>query len=235
MLNSTEIMLFIEKVEGKEQLIRMTQYFWFLVHAVLKNTKYISLTRKAQKLSGNLSIVRKVLRFGMPLAVLLNIYYRLSSSRRKLLKLSGDFLSLLFYCSDHLLFLFRVRFILLEKNSKKLQYTDVIRNLSWVCYLIIKIIDTTTDIHKIQNKIQKLSSTSSFSYRNTEVHEQFLSLLHQSDVLVLGVIRNCLDIPVALYFLDPSKIHPILVGVLGTLSSLVETYKIVVKHRYHNQ
>ena len=75
-MNWNEVLFFIERVEGKEQLIRLAQYFAFFINAISKNTKHISIARKAQKISGNLSIVRKVLRFGMPLRLLLTICYQ---------------------------------------------------------------------------------------------------------------------------------------------------------------
>ena len=224
-MNSKKILMFIEKVEGKEQLIRLVQYFAFAVHAALKNTRFVNFAQKAQKLSGNLSITRKVLRFGMPFAVVLNVFHRFSSKRDKVLKLFGDFFSLVFYLTDHLLYFYRIRLITLGKGSKRMQHVDILRNFAWVAFLVVKIVDSTMEIHKVQSKIQKLSAASSFSYRNIEANMFFTDLLKQSDGLMLGIIRNCLDIPVALYFLDSIKIHPVLVGILGTLSSLVQIYK----------
>ncbi|OMJ68322.1 hypothetical protein SteCoe_34273 [Stentor coeruleus] len=234
MLSSKEAVLFLEKVEAKELLIRATQYFAFLIHALLKNSKYQDLTKKSQKISGNLSIVRKVLRFGMPLGVFLNIRHRFLTKTNKPLKLLGDMLSLLFYFSDHLLYFYRVRLLTLKKDSTSMQIIDVIRNLAWVSFLLAKIADSTVDIHKVQKKILKLAINENRNYLNTDANERFAKLLHQSDVLVLGIISDVLDIPVALYFLDPSKINPVLVGTFGVLSSIVHIYKMLIKHRQIN-
>jgi Peroxisomal biogenesis factor 11 (PEX11) len=231
MLNTQEVLFYIEKIEGKDQAIRLAQYLGFLVQALLKNTKYVSLIRKTQKFTGNLSIVRKVLRFGVILKVLRAIYHTLSSRKGKFLKLTIEILSLVYYITDHFLYFFRIRFIEVKKGSKFMQITDVIRNLSWVIYLIFKIINYTIKIHKVQSKIQKLSASSYVNYRIDEANEQFLKLLQQSDTLVLGIIIHAMDIPVALYFLDPSKISAVLAGVLGSLSSLAHMTGIIINKR----
>ena len=132
MQNPKEFFIFLEKLKGKEQMIRFVQYSAFLVLALTNRTKYISLTRKAQKLSGNLSMVRKVLRFGMPITNILNIknLFSLSGFKKKIFALLNNFLGLVFYFSDHHLYFYRIRLIKLEKGSKKLQTIDVIRNLA---------------------------------------------------------------------------------------------------------
>jgi hypothetical protein len=214
-------LLFLEKVEGKEQLIRLAQYIAFFLQAVFKRTCYTSFTRKNQKLSGNLSIVRKVLRFGMPLVVLSNLASHIRIQSGKYLKILCDLLSLLFYTSDHLLYFYRVRLITLAKNTKNMQIVDIVRNLAWVLFLVAKMIDNAMDVHKVQKKIQKLSISDDLNYRNNDANERFMKLLHQSDLLMLGIISCALDVPVALYFLDPSKISPIIVGALGSFSSIV--------------
>lgn len=226
MNSSNEILKCIEKFKAKEQLIRLVQYLSFLTQALLKNTKYTSVTLKAKKLSGNLSIVRKVLRFGMPVQVIMNIISR-SKSKMKIIKFIRDLFSLLYYATDHLLYFYRVRLISWKKNLKHIQMVDVIRNLAWVCLLVAKIVDYVKEIHSVQKKIQKLSVSDTINYRNSDANERFCRLLQESDLLVLGIIASCLDLPVALYFLDPSKINPILTGALGSLSSIINLYQIL--------
>ena len=114
-----------------------------------------------------------------------------------------------------------------------MQYIDIIRNFSWISYLIVKIIDYVIKIHKVQNQMLIISNSRNLDNRHNEANDLFLNLLHQSDLLLLGIIRSCLDIPVALYFLDPSKIHPVLVGFLGSISSMVKIYKILIENRDH--
>jgi len=224
-------LIFTEKVQAKEQLIRLAQYSSFLMQAILKHTSYTQATKKFQKLSGNLSIVRKVLRFGMPLIVLSSISSELRHKKVKICKVASNFLSLVFYLSDHLLYFYRVRLITLEKQSKFMQVADVVRSLAWVSFLIAKITDYTMDIHKVQKKVQKIQNSESNSYRNTDANEKFNRLLEQNDFLVLGITARTFELPVALYFLDPGKIHPILVGVLGCMSAMVQIYKILNKRK----
>jgi hypothetical protein len=230
MLGIKKSLIFTQKVQSKEQLIRLAQYFSFLMQALLKYTKYSKATKKFQKLSGNLSIVRKVLRFGMPLVVLSNISSELREKRINLFKIASHFLSLIFYLSDHLLYFYRVRLVTLEKNSKYMQIVDVIRSLAWVSFLIAKITDYTVDIHRVQKKIQKIKNYDG-NYRNTDASEKFNKLLSQSDMLVLGITARTFELPVALYFLDPGKINPVIVGVLGCLSSVVQIYKILKREK----
>lgn len=231
MLRIKNSLIFTDKVQTKEQLIRLTQYSSFLLQALLKHTSYTQATKKFQKLSGNLSIVRKVLRFGMPFVILSSIASELHNKKVRICKIASNFLSLIFYLSDHLLYLYRVRLITLVKNSKCMQIVDVVRSLAWVSFLIAKITDYTVEIHKVQKKIQKLQNCESNTYRNTDANEKFAKLLDQNDFLVLGIMARTFELPVALYFLDPGKINPVLVGILGCLSSLVQLYKILYKKK----
>ncbi|CAG9327271.1 unnamed protein product [Blepharisma stoltei] len=213
----------LNQSDFREQCIRLVQYFSLGIKSGLKYTNMNEISKKAGRLNGNLHMVRKVLRFGMPIGVLITLYRRLSNKNLDIIKLAKtleNLVSLVYYFSDHFLFLHKIEIIHMPQESKTVFLVYVLRNLSWVIDNGLIALINAIKVHKGNIQLQKM--------RDQNLHTQFSqskdryrALVRKNEFLQWVMIKSIFDIPIAIYYLDKKKFHPTIIGILGTVTSII--------------
>jgi peroxin-11C len=114
---------------------------------------------KLEKLASNMSLTRKVLRFGKPIPLVKNIIDRYADHQKKPVKnfalrtFSDIFLSL-YFLTDHPLYFQRIGFVKMDKVLvDKIDYWN---NIFWLLNAVLDIIADYFDLVYILDEINKL-------------------------------------------------------------------------------
>jgi hypothetical protein len=116
---------------------------------------------RIEKLGANMSLTRKVLRFGKPLPLVKAIIDRIAEHQKKhvrnfWLRNLDDFFLMLYFLTDHPLYFQRIGLIQMDKNLvSKIDYWN---NVFWLLNAVLDIYCDLSDFMYLQNEIKILVS-----------------------------------------------------------------------------
>jgi Peroxisomal biogenesis factor 11 (PEX11) len=135
-------------------MCRFVQYFSMFIIPILaaKGEKYNDYKDKLDKLRANMSLTRKVLRFGKPFPLIKAIYDRFKAHEKKpvrniLLRTISDISLALYFVTDHPMFFQRIGFIKLEKPL--LDLIDRWNNILWLVECLLDIYCDVVDLYYV--------------------------------------------------------------------------------------
>ena len=104
---------------------------------------------KLERLQGNMSLTRKVLRFGKPIPLVKAIIDRVAEHSRKpvrnfTLRTLSDIFLILYFLTDHPLYFQKIGFIKMDKNL--VNQIDYINNITWLVNAVLDIICDISDL-----------------------------------------------------------------------------------------
>jgi hypothetical protein len=159
MNTSDKVLKYMSSFSGREKALRTVQYVTRTIYGALRNSSYKDLAEKAWNLSRNIALVRKVLRFGMPIGVTINLIRRQLGDMptlTKMIKNIADIFLILYYLTDHILYIRHVGLIPHPLESKFIQRVDLINNITWLIENIFTVIGDALDIHALQQQLQEM-------------------------------------------------------------------------------
>mmetsp|Transcript_18773 Transcript_18773/g.34034 ORF Transcript_18773/g.34034 Transcript_18773/m.34034 type:complete len:223 (-) Transcript_18773:31-699(-) len=214
-----KVVAFLAKTKGRDKSIRVFQYITRGMNDGLKGGSLAELADRAQKVSAALAMTRKVLRFGLPIGITLNLLKR---GWRDLFRSAADLSLLLYFLSDHLLYFYKVGAVKAPSYAGKV---DLWNNIFWIFDNVFTIIADCLDIHRVQTSIQEIVDKN-LHVQHSQQRKEYEALLQKSDLLVWDIIRAAGDIPLCIFFIDNSKFNPVFIAALGTLTSLIGCYQV---------
>ena len=147
-------------------MCRVIQYFikfFAPIVAAQGGARYLDLKDRLDKLSGNMSLTRKVLRFGCPIPLFLGILNRLKENEKKpqrmvFTRTISDTMLILYFLTDHPLYFQRIGFAKFSKSfMSKCEY---INNIFWLINSVLDMMCDIVDLYYIQKEIQALVTIS---------------------------------------------------------------------------
>ena len=113
------------------------------------------------KLKANMSMTRKVLRFGKEIPLITGMRDRIRShevtpQRMILFKSLSDFFLILYFFTDHPLFFNNIG--LYKYTTNFVQRCDYINNVFWLVSSLFDIMCTVVEINHVQKKIKKVAN-----------------------------------------------------------------------------
>ncbi|CAG9312450.1 unnamed protein product [Blepharisma stoltei] len=222
---SNKILIALGKTDFRENCLKLIQYISKILHDRLGFTNYSEIALQANILSMNISIARKVLRFGLPLGVMIMLRKRYRLKNFSKIEWSSDIISLIFLFADHLLYFQQIKVIGIPIDSNWTMIVEIVRNLAWLLKSIVTIVSDSIKIHKLQIKIHQVvklahrNENSELIYKQAK--EDYKQLLIQNNLLVWNFLKSILEIPIPIYYLDQARGYSTLVGILGSFSALI--------------
>jgi hypothetical protein len=211
-----KIVAFLAKTKGRDKSIRVLQY---LTRGLNDGFKGTELAERAQKLSGALAMTRKVLRFGLPIGITLNLIRR---GWGDVVRSAADLSLLLYFLTDHLLYFYKVGVV---KSPSWAGKVDLWNNLFWIADNCFTIIADCLDIHRVQSSLQEMVDKNLHT-QHSQQRKEYEALLKKSNLLVWDILRAVGDIPLCIFFIDNSKFNPIFIAAIGTFTSLIGCYQV---------
>lgn len=138
-------------------MCRFIQYFIkFLVPILRTRGTAVDNIDKLERVQSNMSLTRKVLRFGKPLPLIKAIIDRFkqhekSPVRNILLRTLSDIFLSLYFLTDHPLYLQRIGFIKMDKQL--VDFIDYWNNVFWLLEAVIDIYCDLVDLHYLNMEI----------------------------------------------------------------------------------
>ncbi|CDW88073.1 peroxisomal biogenesis factor 11 [Stylonychia lemnae] len=234
---------------GRDKTCRFVQYFAkFIVPTIAaQGPQNNELKEKLEKLGGNMSLTRKVLRFGKPIPLIKGIIDRIAEHQKKpvrmfLWRILSDLFLILYFLTDHPLYFQRVGLVKMEKDL--VSKIDYYNNVAWFINASLDIICDLVDLMAIQKEIKILVSQINSSYilkqRATQKSKvdssdqsavsdyksKMKNLQMQHFLKLLSIIRSSVDIPVIFHFMGSEKVSSQLAGFFGTISSSISLYNL---------
>eukprot|EP00347_Sterkiella_histriomuscorum_P006108 403354038 len=214
---------------GRDKMCRFIQYFikFIVPHIAAKGPQNNDIKERLEKLGGNMSMTRKVLRFGKPIPLIKTIIDRFAEHQKKpvrmfWLRTINDISLILYFLTDHPMYFQKVGLVKMEKDL--VNQIDYINNLTWLVNAVLDVVCDLSDFMHMQNEIKVLKKSGDPS--NAEVRIQIKQLQANSFIKLLSVIRASADIPVIFHFMGSDKIGSSFAGFLGTISSSVSLYNL---------
>lgn len=126
-----------------------------------RGPKYADTKERLEKLQSNMSLTRKVLRFGKPLPLIKAIMDRFKQHekapvRNILLRTISDISLILYFFSDHPLYFQRIGFIKMSKSW--VDFIDYWNNIYWLVECLIDIYCDLCDYYYVDQEIKILVS-----------------------------------------------------------------------------
>lgn len=144
---------------GRDKACRIIQYFLMGILPALqaKGAHYNNLVQRLSKLKGSMSQTRKVLRFGKEIPLITGIRNRLAlheqtPQRMILTRTISDIALILYFATDHPLYLHSIGFKTYEKTF--VNNLDYINNVFWLMNSVLDIVCTIADMQHLQNQIK---------------------------------------------------------------------------------
>lgn len=144
-------------------MCRFIQYFIkFIVPAIAsRGPQNNDIKDRLEKLGGNMSTTRKVLRFGKPIPLIKAIIDRLVEHQKRpvrmfWLRTLNDIFLTLYFLTDHPLYFQKIGFIKMDKDT--VNQIDYINNLFWLFNAVLDIICDLADFMYFQNEIKIIVS-----------------------------------------------------------------------------
>ena len=188
---------FLATTRGRDKLFRVIQYFCRLLTG-LSRSKLPTLSDRSSKLSQNMGLTRKVLRFGLPFDLLLQILRRYQTGGHQNLgwiRSISQVFGALYFLSDHVLYAYKVGLLVERKDSGVVSAVDVFNNLVWLVEDVLCIVSDAIDVHSIQLKLQSMRDKGMHS-KQSDGRKQYLDTLKQNNLLLWDIIRAAGDVPV---------------------------------------
>lgn len=234
---------FNAQTTGRDKLFRLCQYISRLIWAILEKYKpNKDSINKLKDLENTLSTSRKLLRMGRCVDVMhsaMQTIHLPDSTLRITLTFSRIASSLYLLC-DHMLWLGKIGFINVNKNE-----WSKWSNKFWLYSITMNLI---RDLYEIKN-ILKLSNTSNLTQKHYFGHSSRVNAMpsHASNTSIISetgitksmeliikhknvcidTLKNFCDFWIPLSSLGHIKLSPSMVGLLGSLSSLIAILQIL--------
>lgn len=121
-----------------------------------RGPKYQDTKERLEKLQSNMSLTRKVLRFGKPFPLVKAIMDRFklhskSPVRNILLRTISDLSLILYFITDHPLYFQRIGFIKMDKSL--VDFIDYWNNIYWLIECLLDIYCDLVDLHYVDKEI----------------------------------------------------------------------------------
>jgi len=222
---------FLATTRGRDKLFRTLQYFCRMLSGLLR-TRLASTADRSSKLSASMGITRKVLRFGLPLDLMLQIIRRYQAGGNQGLgwvRSLSQFFGALYFLSDHILYAYKIGLMVERPKSSIVSATDVFNNLVWLLEDVLCIVADAIDVHNVQLKLQEMRDKGLHS-KQSEGRKQYVDTLKQNNLLLWDIVRAAGDVPVStkqiiIFFLDSTKFSSTFVGAIGVVTSLIGCYQ----------
>ena len=139
-------------------MCRIIQYFLKFFIPVLQSQgpRFVELTDRLSKLAANMSITRKVLRFGKPLPLIKAIIDRIREHQRKGVKMVfwrtiSDLCLIIYFLTDHPLYFQRVGLAKMDKPL--LNSIDWWNNFFWLMNALLDMMCDIVELYHLQKEI----------------------------------------------------------------------------------
>jgi Peroxisomal biogenesis factor 11 (PEX11) len=137
------------------------QYFIKFIVPIIaaRGAQHNDTKERLEKLQANMSLTRKVLRFGKPLPLVKAIMDRFKTHektpvRNILLRTISDLSLILYFISDHPLYFQRIGFVKLDKSW--VDFIDYWNNIYWLVECLLDIYCDLCDLYYLNKDIQNL-------------------------------------------------------------------------------
>ncbi|KAL4459997.1 hypothetical protein ABPG74_003523 [Tetrahymena malaccensis] len=229
---------------GRDKTCRVVQYVSKFVAAVLRHQiakgtitkeQFDELTSRIERLSGNMSLTRKVLRFGRPIGLSFTLIDLIKQLKTSLInpksitdikqspfyismKIGSTISLILFFLLDHILYFGRVD--LMKKNPELTKFADFYSSFWWFLDCLFGLTSNVLEIKHLfeLNIAERLSS-------NENKNEKIKTNKARIDAAIVDAFRNIFDIPVAVGFMYPQLVSPGTIGVFGAITSYIGCYQ----------
>ena len=148
---------------GRDKMCRVIQYFIMGIIPTLKDkgAHYHDLAERLMKLRSQMSLTRKVIRFGKELPLVVGIRNRLrlhekDPQRMIFFRTLSDLSLILYFATDHPLYFNNIGFWKYDK--KFIENCDYINNVFWLLNDLFDIACTLADMMHLQKEIKALVS-----------------------------------------------------------------------------
>ena len=145
---------------GRDKACRFVQYFVkFIVPTIAaQGPAYADTKDRLEKLQSNMSLTRKVLRFGKPLPLIKGIIDRFKAHEKKpvrnvMLRTLADIFLALYFLTDHPLYFQRIGFVKMEKST--VDFIDWWNNVFWLLEAVLDIYCDLVDLHYVNLEIKE--------------------------------------------------------------------------------
>mmetsp|Transcript_40374 Transcript_40374/g.29748 ORF Transcript_40374/g.29748 Transcript_40374/m.29748 type:complete len:156 (+) Transcript_40374:1-468(+) len=139
---------------GRDKTCRIIQYFIKFLLPILQaqGPRYLDLKERLEKLASNMSMTRKVLRFGSPIPLIIGMMSRMKENEQKPVRMFfwrtvSDFMLILYYLTDHPLYFQKVGFA--KFDSAFIQLLDKWNNIFWLLNSLLDLMCDIVDLYAI--------------------------------------------------------------------------------------
>ena len=169
-IEKSPIITLFEKIQniitsgvGRDKMCRVIQYFIMAILPILKSrgAHFNELNERLGKLKSNMSMTRKVLRFGKEFPLITNIRnnlakHEISPVRMILYKVLNDLALTVYFFTDHPLYLHNVGFW--KYSPTFIKKCDFINNIFWLLNCLFDIVVTIEEINYQKKQMKKLAN-----------------------------------------------------------------------------
>lgn len=197
--DKSPVILFLEKMiniinsgAGRDKTCRVIQYTIMALLPILKarGAHFNELSARLSKLKSNMSMTRKVLRFGKEIPLITGIRNKLalhevSPQRMILYKVLSDLTLILYFFTDHPLYLHNVGFW--KYSPQFMKNCDYINNVFWLLSSLFDIMVTVVEINHLQKQIKKVANQLSGdkSVTDDQMKQQLREQLRELRILLM--------------------------------------------------
>lgn len=197
--DKSPVILFLEKMiniinsgAGRDKMCRVIQYTIMALLPILKarGAHFNELSARLSKLKSNMSMTRKVLRFGKEIPLITGIRNKLalhevSPQRMILYKVLSDLTLILYFFTDHPLYLHNVGFW--KYSPQFMKNCDYINNVFWLLSSLFDIMVTVVEINHLQKQIKKVANQLSGdkSVTDDQMKQQLREQLRELRILLM--------------------------------------------------
>jgi hypothetical protein len=207
-LNS--LVTFLGTVPGRDRSCRIFQYLARTVAGLQESRGQAEAAAPFNSLSKQMGLARKVLRFGREIGLLIDTVKLAEQvgkdapskkSLVKVLKMLANLSLVLYFMSDHILFINIIQPI---PHPRFIEWVDWVSNASWLAECLFGVVRAAIEINILQTEDS------------------------QQQLVVAGteLVKSAVDGYIAYYFLNTKIARKETIGALGTLTSLLGSYLI---------
>ena len=145
-----------------------------------------------------------------------------------LYRILSDFTLILYFFTDHPLYLHNVGFW--KYSPKFIKNCDYINNVFWLLSSLFDIVCTVVEINYLQKQIKKVANDLSGdkSVADDQMKSRLREQLREHRIALkkqwLNLFRNVIDLPAIFHFMGSKSISATQGGVCGAATSLISLY-----------
>jgi hypothetical protein len=220
---------FLSWGRSKDKCMRLVQYLCCLLHGLSSRTGWAKdvVMSKSRKLGMSLALMRKIVRLGVPLELLAAIYRRTKEgglANSGWMRSLAQFFRVVYLLSDHFLLCFRLGVLQSRPSGWRLPLLKSFSKLVWLAEVLLTLVANAFDTQALALDIQNMQDLN-LDKKTPDDQAKYRLATQRFFLLQLDTVRAAGDLPVIMYFMQPSLFSGAFVGLMGTITSAIGCYQ----------